>query len=648
MTFATWRPQALYPLVPAVYRVADAGLGYPLKALLEVLEDPYRAIDADIAAMYDDWFIETCAQGLVPYIGDLVGVPHGLDPAGAIPSVRVRVADALAYARRKGPAWVLAQAAADVTGWPARAVEVFPLLSQTQAVDDVRTGVGRTADLRFPLAVEAGTPFDASYPLTHAEPRPAGPGRFTFSPFGADTPLFLPPRTAPPFGAEPGPWDVPGPLGRELLVRVLEEAGRPGDPWEEGAYPVLRLHAGPDRARGGICPLVAADLAGWDDPGEPDTAPAADPVHLRAAVDPVLGRIRFLGGASPAWVRAEWSYGFAADLGGGPYARPADRPSPGRDAFVAQVGAAGAPWPGAVAAHHLAAALALCQASAAADAVVLLADSALHAVPPGVFALAPAQRLWIVAAPGERPCLVGGLQVRGPGGAGLVLDGVLVDGTVRLAGDVDLTVRDCTLSPPVGGKARRAVAGLADFTGTVTVSRSVLGPVAVPAGAAGVTLGDSIVAGGVDAPASGKGTAVAGAGSTLTVERCTVFGPVRAHALTAADAIFVEPVWVEDRATGGLVRCFVPPGSAVPPCERCQPEKADHSMRPVFTSARYGDPAFAQLDADCPAAIRTGGSGGAEMGAFHLLDTPRRHANLRIAVDEFLPQGLEPVVAFVT
>jgi hypothetical protein len=36
------------------------------------------------------------------------------------------------------------------------------------------------------------------------------------------------------------------------------------------------------------------------------------------------------------------------------------------------------------------------------------------------------------------------------------------------------------------------------------------------------------------------------------------------------------------------------------------------------------------------------------MGAFHLLDTPRRESNLRATIDEFLPNGLEIVVSYVT
>src|SRR3712207_8128734 len=52
-----------------------------------------------------------------------------------------------------------------------------------------------------------------------------------------------------------------------------------------------------------------------------------------------LFRSAFLDGARPAWVRVAWSYGFSADLGGGPYTRGPVDPLPGADAFVVQVGA---------------------------------------------------------------------------------------------------------------------------------------------------------------------------------------------------------------------------------------------------------------------------------------------------------------------
>src|SRR5439155_3836276 len=47
------------------------------------------------------------------------------------------------------------------------------------------------------------------------------------------------------------------------------------------------------------------------------------PVDLpvRVSVDPVLGRVAFPAGATPAGVRVGFAHGFSGDLGGGPYDR---------------------------------------------------------------------------------------------------------------------------------------------------------------------------------------------------------------------------------------------------------------------------------------------------------------------------------------
>ena len=63
----------IYELLPAVYRVRDAEVGYPLQGLLEVIAEQVDVVDQDIAQLYDNWFIETCDEWVVPYISDLIG-----------------------------------------------------------------------------------------------------------------------------------------------------------------------------------------------------------------------------------------------------------------------------------------------------------------------------------------------------------------------------------------------------------------------------------------------------------------------------------------------------------------------------------------------------------------------------------------------
>src|SRR5262245_26689659 len=105
----------LYRLLPAVYRVKDAAQGEPLHALLTLIEQQYDALDQDITGLYENWFIETCAEWVVPYIGDLLGVrPLNTTAAGTL-SARAYVAHTLDYRRRKGTAAMIETMARDVT-----------------------------------------------------------------------------------------------------------------------------------------------------------------------------------------------------------------------------------------------------------------------------------------------------------------------------------------------------------------------------------------------------------------------------------------------------------------------------------------------------------------------------------------------------
>lgn len=140
-------PDELYSLLPAVHRRRDAEQGGPLRALLTIVAEQAAVVEEDIERLYDNWFIETCDDWVVPYIGDLVGyeiLPGfaaalsddtsravGL-PAAAVP--RRDVADTVVNRRRKGTLALLEDLASNVAGWPARVVEYRRLLCVTQPV----------------------------------------------------------------------------------------------------------------------------------------------------------------------------------------------------------------------------------------------------------------------------------------------------------------------------------------------------------------------------------------------------------------------------------------------------------------------------------------------------------------------------------
>ena len=101
----------LYELLPAIIRQRDSERGEPLRALVAVLAGQGRLVEGDLQRLYDNLFIETCDDWVVPYLGDLLGV-RGLHDTGAAGfSQRGRVANTLAYRRRKGTAWDVANAA---------------------------------------------------------------------------------------------------------------------------------------------------------------------------------------------------------------------------------------------------------------------------------------------------------------------------------------------------------------------------------------------------------------------------------------------------------------------------------------------------------------------------------------------------------
>ena len=151
---------ALYNLLPAIYRIRDAGLGGPLQSLVGICEQLLGILDQDVAGLYENWFIETCAEWVVPYIGDLLqSAPLHSGAAGL--TARSYVANTLSYRRRKGTSLALEQLARDVTGWPAVAVEFFQLLATTQYLNHLRLGSVITPDLRNSSALELlDGPFD--------------------------------------------------------------------------------------------------------------------------------------------------------------------------------------------------------------------------------------------------------------------------------------------------------------------------------------------------------------------------------------------------------------------------------------------------------------------------------------------------------
>jgi hypothetical protein len=687
------RHPRLFDLLPAIHRVRDAERDGELEALLAVLQEELDRLRDDVDGLYDNWFIETCDAWAVPYLGDVLGVRGLVDLREAGLSQRGLVANTLAYRRRKGTAFVLEQLAFDMTGWTARAVELFQLLGWTQNVNHVRAGAGGTADLHDPGRLELlGGGFDPfartadvrhvdngrgrynipnvaiflwrlqSHPVERATPRadPAHAGRFTFDPLGRDVPLFSRQRREAAIEHLAEEVNVEQPLRRRALRDELLEG--PLVQLDEDD-PALRIHLD-----GSADPVPTAELRICDlsDPAR------GVPAGATAAIDPQLGRLAVLTGAgAPGSVEVSWSYGFPGELGGGPYDRRATVADALRRAGeatrselawqrgVSREAGAGAPELDA----DLTTALAAWNATVPDPPIALIAvmdsrtleeDIAID-IPAGCWLILAAGewRAWRdprtgldsrplgrIAARGVRPHLRGSITVTGGAGGGgaLVLDGLLVEGTVTVSpGALGLLrLSHCTvggLTVEEGADEATRNVGL-----EVELDRAACGPVDVAEHVHEVRLAESIVDAGDDA-------AQALLAPATRIDRSTVLGRSVVRSVDASESIFTGPLDVERRQTGCVRFSYLAPGSRAPRRYRCQPGD-DALVVPAFTSRMPGRPAYAQLARHCPREIAHGAEDGGEMGAWHLLHQPQRVGSLRGRLDEYLRFGLEAGVFF--
>src|SRR5215216_6355316 len=148
----------LYNLLPAVYRLRDIERGYPLGALLRVLAREAGVLKENIDGLWDDFFVETCDDWVIPYIGDLVG---NVPLHEAVRGRRADVAKTIYYRRRKGTLPMLEELARDVTGWGAHVVAFFELLIWNQNLNHLRMHSTGCPDVRSPEAIDRlNTAFD--------------------------------------------------------------------------------------------------------------------------------------------------------------------------------------------------------------------------------------------------------------------------------------------------------------------------------------------------------------------------------------------------------------------------------------------------------------------------------------------------------
>lgn len=691
----------LYDLLPAFLRNRDYYQGQPLRALMEALESEYGRMRAAVAALYEDWFIETCSEPAVAAIGELLALGgQGRPPEGFHP--RALVGNAIACRRRKGVPAALERVIRDASGWYARVTELSRQLVASRSLEAPRPG-GGTVDVRDERAlVTLGTAFEAvpriaavrrdgaergdpapvespgpgfnlvdlgvyvwrlqAYPLSGVTARRAAPGRYRFHPLGIDTPLFNLPRTGDRPDDPARIDNLPAALRPEVLAEEIE-ALRAGAQRPEGFFgrqPALWI-ADPETGRP-IPPeaMELADLGSWTRPAAGAPSPQGTRQPVQVAIDPARGRFAFPAGRGETGeVAVGFCYGFPSDLGGGPYPAGA-APAPNDAAeWQAEVGAEG-DFP------TLAAALEAWAAAEVGSGRLRLAGgrSEEPAAPPAID-LRGGRRLSIeVAEPGPAVFLgdLSAIADEVAAGSLLALSGLWLGGRLEAAGHLEIRLAHCTLAPPAAAQGAAAAAAaprpsllLHGPVAEVSIAASILGPIDPGTAEVRLRLSGSILDG-----AGGPALAAGGKGGRLELHaaRSTVLGRLDCTRLERAEAVlFAEPVTVAETAEGELRYSWVAPGSRTPYRFRCQPEPpgaagppapAAEAAGPVFVSRRFGAPGYAQLDARTPRTVRAGSETGSEIGAFESLYQPLREAALAAVLAEYLPWGLEPRVVYVT
>ena len=710
----------LYALLPALYRTRDAQNGGPLQALLSVVAAQLGVIQENVRQLYDDEFIETCAPWVIPYIGDLVGSNTIYEISGVSSGLRAEVANTIGYRRRKGTLLALEQVAMDVSGRPAAAVEFFKRLVTTESMRRVRPHHAATVDLRrggaldrmnsafdtlnrmvdvrriaprirpildpapSPLAIDLhgggryNVPDVGAYlwrwksrPMTNAPAFKVDDRRYMISPLGQNMPLFnqLPPRDS--FSRLTARLDVPQPIRR----RELYDSLRTGAVDFYGPGASIELVA--DGAPIDISRICCRDLS--EGPGQSwGCAPSG-----KVAIDPVLGRVALANDLPvPRQLRVNYSYGFPADIGGGPYDRSASLSLPdlSRFTFIAVVGASATPTlEDAVAGwnHMVPGSTGLIVLPDCESFDVNLTGSAAVLLP-------SESKLWILAAQVHAMArdpfsydvscvtLRGDVEIRGrqvPAASGgdvlpvgqLTLSGVWISGSVQIAAAAtNVQLMDCTLVPGLtlarDGTPRHASEPsivAAALGVNLSLVRCISGPIGSAPGGT-VRVCSSIVDSGSRCGVAYAGADLASGGADLHIEDSTVIGKVWVRTMRlASNTIFLarrarhDPwdaaVWCGRRQAGCMRFCFVPSDAITPQRFRCLPGDPgqEGALEPHFVTLQYGHPSYGLLSGDVPMAIWSGADNGSQMGAYHLLQETEAVRNAQVRVPEYLPFGLE-------
>jgi hypothetical protein len=511
--------------------------------------------------------------------------------------------------------------------------------------------------------------------VTDAPALPLGDGRYLFSPLGADLPLFSHPPVRASFEKLTTRTDVPEAIDRIEFARSLRD---PNAPQFYGPLASFLLIA--DGVPVPASHIVCANLADRGS-GIWCTVPAG-----RIAIDPELGRIAFAPDlAMPESLRLNYSYGSAAEIGGGPYDRSASLAAlkPTQASFFSIVGTSAPTLESAVAEWN-----SLVTITPNSTGIIVLPRFEQFRVDltgPNAIQLPAGSNLTLVSGrpipangPGDvvwdKSCvtITGNIEVVASAASGpangearaagqLLLNGLWVVGQLFVSGvAAGLQVVDSTFVPGIGLTPAGDPVAPGDpsiivtaVEASLTILRSITGPIAADSGGS-TRICSSIVDATSPCCVAYAATDLASGGADLHVEDSTIVGKVHTRAIPlASNTIFVarrprrDPwpaaVWANRRQSGCVRFCSLPFDSITPRCYRCLPPDAasEAALAPTFVSLRFGHPAYALLSGDVPLAVWRGADNSSQIGVYYAIQETEAIRNVQLRAPEYLPVALE-------
>jgi hypothetical protein len=677
---ADWLPPAL--------REGPGGASDPerlLDLLLAAVDEQVALLARDIDQVYDDLFIESCADWAVPYIGSLLGLPAD--------ATRLEVANTIALRRRKGTPAALEDFAEVVSAWTARVTDGWQITACTHMLDHPLGPRATVFGFDDAARARIGTPFDRSqrvaspeqgivphgvqiaiwpwtvYSHVATEVAPtAVADRFALHPLGVECPIFLRPRPleisrSPGQGRTTDEFDAPV----RATYRVIEVLAAPGEitigtNWQIADThvladddplampPLLRLSA-IDTGTGNRVDVPWAQLRFG---GLPTGAAAPQPPAAGQIVVDVHRGLIEVGAGWQGPVRATWHRAVSGEMGALPGAGGVDDGA--RVVVTVNPDAVAGPTVRPTltqainAAENLSAALdpAGSRPGRPDVEIRLMTSDRLAAPNAPVLDFAPTLPRWRIIAPALlTPTIAGNLNVALDGGC-IELEGFQITGHITIGADVTgVALKNVTMDPTAPSTVRVVPAA---WGVEVAIDRCVTGPVRAELGARSISISNSIVDGvGAALVACGTGPppppATQAVGPTgafppmIQATGVTFHGPVEADSVDATDCLFAHGLAVTQTQAGCLRFCYIgnTPDEDLPVTHRCLRAPA-----PAFASVEFESPQYLTLPLTPASVLHTASSTGGALGAYAHVRASARLGRLHRRIGEFVPMGLEP------